>query len=341
MRKFDFNDILINPVDLSDIDSRSDISVNYESGELPIFAAPMDTVIDDDNIELFTELGINVCLPRGLTKKYKSGDNNPYVFESYGLSEIDNLLDGSLDSDSVSDYILIDVANGHMRRLYKMVSDFKEKFPSKILMVGNIANPNTYKLLSLAGADFIRVGIGNGAGCLTTQQTGVGYPMASLIKECYDLKLDMSRSAKIVADGGFQKFSDMNKALSLGSDYVMLGSVLNKTIESSGDNYLKIGLKVSKSIAKLLHKRKIKIYKKFRGMSTKEVQKKWGRKVLRTSEGVVRIRPVEYTLNGWVENYTDYLETAMSYSGCVNLGEFIGKAEYVFITNHSYERFSK
>ena len=40
------------------------------------------------------------------------------------------------------------------------------------------------------------------------------------------------------------------------------------------------------------------VYKKFRGMSTKEVQKSWGKEELKTSEGVVRKHKVEYTLQG-------------------------------------------
>ena len=53
-------------------------------------------------------------------------------------------------------------------------------------MTGNVANPHTYKFLSEIGVEYVRVGIGNGSGCLTTQQTAIGYPMASLIEECYN-----------------------------------------------------------------------------------------------------------------------------------------------------------
>jgi hypothetical protein len=76
-------------------------------------------------------------------------------------------------------------------------------------------------------------------------------------------------------------------------------------------------------------------------MSTKEVQKKWGKEVLTTSEGVIRFRRVEYTLQQWVENFEDYLRSAMSYSNANNLNEFIGNAEIIKITDNSYKRFKK
>jgi hypothetical protein len=83
------------------------------------------------------------------------------------------------------------------------------------------------------------------------------------------------------------------------------------------------------------------IYKKFRGMSTKEVQKKWGKEVLTTSEGVVRFRKVEYTLKKWVDNFEDYLRSAMSYSDARTLEDFIGQVEIINITDNAYNRFKK
>lgn len=176
--------------------------------------------------------------------------------------------------------------------------------------------------------------------CLTSKNTGVGYPMASLIKECYEIKLTMAKSAKIVADGGFKEYSDIIKALLLGADYVMIGSLLNKSIESSGDNYFR-KIKISKKMANFLFKKGLTVKKKFRGMSTKEVQRKWGKKILTTSEGVVRYRPVEYYLDSWVENFDHYLRSAMSYTGCFDLDEFIGCSRYNMITQNAYKRFDK
>jgi len=177
--------------------------------------------------------------------------------------------------------------------------------------------------------------------CSTTVHTGIGYPMASLIKECYEVSCTLDRPAKIVADGGMQNYSDIIKALALGADYVMVGSLFNKAIESCGDNYLWGKIKVNQKIAELAYRNKIPVYKKFRGMSTKEVQKKWGKQVLTTSEGVVRIRKVEYTLAQWVENFEAYLRSAMSYTNSTNLQEFIGCVETIRITNNAYNRFKK
>jgi hypothetical protein len=82
-------------------------------------------------------------------------------------------------------------------------------------------------------------------------------------------------------------------------------------------------------------------YKKFRGMSTKEVQKKWGKQHLTTSEGVVRYRQVEYSLDKWLENFEAYLRSAMSYTNSKNLSEFIGIVETIKISDNSYNRFKK
>lgn len=177
--------------------------------------------------------------------------------------------------------------------------------------------------------------------CTTTVHTGVGYPMASLIRECYEYSLRITKPAKIVADGGMQNYSDIIKALALGADYVMVGGLFNKSIESCGENYLWGRIKVPQCIAEFAFKKGIPVYKKFRGMSTKEVQKKWGKKTLTTSEGVVRKRKVEHSLVKWVDNFTDYLRSSMSYTSSFNLDEFIGHVDTVKITDNAYNRFKK
>ena len=344
--KVDFNDILITPSVTTAINSRSEVNPFKENGLLPIITAPMDTVVDESNSDLFMSHKLNICLPRGEKRTQIE------MFESYSLKQFKEsfIENGGLINNIESPlYILIDTANGHISDLINTTKSAKDLYGDKmVLMVGNIANPQTYKLLSDAGADYIRCGIGNGQGCLTTQQLGIGYPMASLIRECYYISLTLDLPAKIVADGGMKDYSDIIKALALGADYVMLGSILNKCAESCGQSFLKgNGNPVPISTAEAINHFKrgdlgeSTIIKEFRGMSTKEVQKKWGNEVLKTSEGVVRYRPVEYTLEGWVDNFESYLRSAMSYVNATNLDDFINNSEFINITNNSYNRFKK
>ena len=352
---FDFDDILIQPAEITHIESRSEINPRY-GDFLPLITAPMDTVISEENKHLFHELGIEVVLPR------INNPNNDYVsnneFFSYSLTDFERIfLDRTPKRTGRKMYALIDVANGHMKNVYEFAKSAKIKYEDDlVLMVGNVANPDTYYKFASINVDYVRIGIGNGAGCLTTQQTGIGYPMASLIEECSNIqtkKYYMGNcnpyETKIVADGGFQKYSDVIKALALGADYVMLGSIFNKALESAGETQKMIHHQMGgwetidqySDEAKQMLESDIRLKKVFRGMSTKEVQRDWGKEKLTTSEGVVREHRVEYTLSQWVENFEDYLKSAMSYTNKKTLPEFIGKVKYNFITMNSLKRFSK
>jgi IMP dehydrogenase/GMP reductase len=341
--KFDFDDILIQPEIITDINSRTEVNPFYSNGFLPLITAPMDTVVNTSNCELFYNEKINICLPRGEQRKEKT------MFQSYSLSQFKETFlynSAQFTDEEFPLYVLIDTANGHTEDLVTTVTAAKHFYEDKmVLMVGNIAHPESYKILSNAGADLIRIGIGNGGGCLTTQQLGIGYPMGSLISECYAISCTLDNPAKIVADGGMKKYADIIKALALGADYVMVGSIFNKALESAGENYgpstPSLNKKLTQESAENFYKGGYKIFKMFRGMSTKEVQKAWGNEVLKTSEGVVKYQEVEYTIGSWTENFEHYLRSAMSYTNSLTLEDFIGKVKVNLITEHAFNRFNK
>lgn len=341
---YDFDDLLIEPIVLSNIKSRSEINIKNVYGYLPLMTAPMDTVVGENNFHLFANQGILPVLPRIINPSSDHFDVN--MFLSYGLDDFKKIfLDNKIYvPDGSRIMALIDVANGHMMELYEMAKMAKTMYGySMLLMIGNVANPKTFLEYCKIGVDMVRVGIGNGGGCLTTMQTGVGYPMASLITECNNMRNDDGYKTEIVADGGFKKYADIIKALGLGADYVMLGSILNKCLESSGEttreNYELVNQYSRES--KDMFQAEIPLYKNFRGMSTKEVQKSWGRDDLKTSEGVTRRNEVMYTIEGWTQNFEDYLRSAMSYSGKKELHHFIGGANFNVISRNTLKRFSK
>lgn len=341
---FDFDDLLILPATLTPIRSRKNVSTRYDNGFFPLMTAPMDTVVNMSNFDDFERNGIIPIIPRILypEKNWYRTDK----FLSYSLDDFEKIF---LSEDKIKTYhgnkimALIDIANGHMEALYEVTKSAKKIYGEDMcLMIGNIANPDTYQKYCVTGVDYIRIGIGNGNGCLTSVQTGVGYPMASLIKECYKLKKRYG-CPSIVADGGFKKYSDIIKGLALGADYIMIGSIFNKALESAGQTTKENGEIIDQfsNDAKQMFDLDIPLFKTFRGMSTKEVQKEWGRDDLKTSEGIIRRNRVEYTLESWTKNFDSYLRSAMSYTGKDELSQFIGRVHLNFITQNSFRRFDK
>ena len=208
--KIDFNDILIVPKKTTSINSRySDVYVNKP---YPIFTAPMDTVVGVDNYREFIDNGINVVLPRTIpyidafSISLKTSEQ---VFVSLGFNEIIEIMKNNFNDVHSNACILIDVANGHMVKIIDICKHIKKSRPDIKIMVGNIANPKTYKKYADSKSiDYLRIGIGNGNGCLTTKHSGVGYPMASLIIEINEIRnklisrgYDKNILPKIIADG--------------------------------------------------------------------------------------------------------------------------------------------
>jgi GMP reductase len=354
--KVDFDNILVTPKINTEITSRYKDVILPET--LPLFTAPMDTVVNLNNIDTFMDNKINITLPR--TIKYDEFRNRvrnenmqfySNIFISMGFKEIEEHHKTNFSAFHENAHISIDVANGHMQKIMDFAKEIKRLRPDIILMVGNIANPKTYTWYAENKCvDYIRIGIGNGGGCLTTKQSGVGFPMASLIYEIRQEKLlyvydhhtenDFIFPPAIVADGGMKDYVDVIKALALGADFVMIGSIFNKAFESCAPNYL-YGVKINKRFAEKLFDNGYPIKKYFRGMSTKAAQKAMGKTTFKTSEGIVTYRKVEYHLQGWIENFEHYLRNTMSFSNAKTLKDFIGMADICRITDKGYDRFNK
>jgi len=338
--KFDFNDISLVPAILSNIISRNEINIFDINNKLPIFVSPMDTVVDDGNYKTFIDLGMYVCMPRNYSESNKKYEDECFI--SYGLDDIESIIN---NGEELPKRVLIDVANAHSIRVYEVSKKIKENYNIE-LMVGNIANPETYIKYAKIGVDYIRCGIGAGQSCTTSANSSIHYPIASLIHEISKIKkeLKFKNAPKIIADGGFKNYDDVIKAIGIGADGVMLGSIINKSIESCGDNFIVKNneyIKIDNDDAIKLYGEGITIFKRFRGMSTKEVQIKWGKKELRTSEGIVKFNKVEYSISGWIDNFKDYLKSCMSYQNKLNISEFIGNSDFIFITKNAYDRFNK
>jgi hypothetical protein len=351
--KYSLKDVSIVPAAVSSIDSRSQCKPYTNEGMLPLFTAPMSSVISLDNYVLFEDNKIHPIIPRNIDFETRKGMCSQ-TWCAFSLKEFEELFcDGNI-IDNKKRYVLIDIANGNMLKLHGSINLAKSTYGfNLVIMAGNVANPETYEALSNAGCDYVRCSVGTGFGCITASNTGIYYPSASLIRECFEISQNLNNPAYIVADGGVRNYDDVIKYLALGADYCMVGSVFGKMLESAGETiYLEPSSYTNEYFKIDQYSDRIKsdfirgngnpqIMKTYYGMSTKRAQKELGNTVLKTSEGIERQIKVEYTMSQWVENFTDYLRSAMSYTNSRTLSDFIGKVQIALLSNSAQESINK
>jgi len=203
------------------------------------------------------------------------------------------------------DILCIDVANGFNQTVYDVVQELKKL--NIDIMVGNVCNAEGFEFLCRAGADCIRVGIGNGSICSTRLVTGVGSGQFTALMQCR--QVSRKYNVGMISDGGhLGKDGNIAKAFVVGSNAMILGKTLAATDETPG---------------RIINRnnRRVKYY---RGMasamamiSKSEISKQEYNEN-QTSEGV----DMEIEIKGPVQNILKRIESSikstMSYIGCEN-----------------------
>lgn len=327
-----FDKYYITPEPISYINHRNecvpyyDAYYNEEMGgwslsgaHFPIFTAPMSSIVDDKNVNVFDSHCINAIVPRSVDYDTRIELAKSLYWIAMGLEEFENFIDSNPKFEEI--YICVDMANGHMRKLMDLAAIAKHKFGnSLILMVGNIANAETYKKYAEIGVDYVRVGIGGGSVCETNTLTGVGQDLPKLIQECRKIKGDNINYPNIVADGGINSIRDIIIALALGADYVMCGRIFAKCEEACGKHLQYFRDLNSETGDMILHRL-------YYGMSTKRAQIEFHSKKIKPEEGKEDWVKVEYTLKEWTEQFDAAISSTMSYCNVSMLRDFIGKVK--------------
>jgi len=324
-----FDDVLLVP-QYSDIKSRKEIDignvVKYPNGfyksTLPIISAPMDTVTEDKMSDAMYNAGGLSILHRyntieqqvNLVKKIK---NNTFIGAAIGVTGDYFERAQELIKNNVS-LLCIDVAHGHHILVKKALTKLKQEFSSAHIMAGNVATSTAFSSLSYWGADSIRVGIGGGSICSTQLQTGCGLStlqsVINIHKNWYNEKRPL-----LVADGGFRTSGDIVKALAVGADFVMLGSMLAGSTETPGEI---IDRPVDLTPGRLTCKK----YKTYRGMASKEAQMDW-KGEHSSFEGVSTTIPYKGSVKNVLSDITNGIRSGFSYCGARNLKELRQKAQ--------------
>lgn len=218
------------------------------------------------------------------------------------------------------DVIVVDSAHGHSKGVIETVKKIKKDYDIEVI-AGNIATGDAARDLIDAGADGLKVGIGPGSICTTRVIAGIGIPQVTAILSC--AKVASPAGVPLIADGGIRFSGDVTKALALGADSVMIGSMFAGTEESPGEKVIFKG----------------RTFKLCRGMGSLGAMNDGGsdryfqdKKRKFVPEGIEGRVPYKGRLAEFVYQLTGGVKSGMGYCGSPDLKTLREKAQFVKIT---------
>jgi IMP dehydrogenase len=222
------------------------------------------------------------------------------------------------------DLLVVDTAHGHSRNVLETVAAVKARYPSAQVLAGNIATATAAQALIDAGADAVKVGIGPCSICTTRVVAGVGVPQITAIADV--ARVTRPAGIPLIADGGIRYSGDLAKAIAVGADCIMAGSLLAGTDESPGEKILFEG----------------RVYKTYRGMGSLGAMQQGSKdryfqgEVTEADklvpEGIEGRVPYKGRARDVIYQMVGGLRSGMGYCGTRTIGELQQKAELVRVT---------
>jgi len=222
------------------------------------------------------------------------------------------------------DVLVVDTAHGHAQSVLDRVKWIKKHYPTIDIIAGNIATAKAATALIKAGADGLKVGIGPGSICTTRIISGVGMPQITAIQNVASVA--KKHGVPIIADGGIRYSGDICKALAIGADCVMIGSLLAGTEESPGEIELYQG----------------RTYKSYRGMGSlgamaRGSSERYFQDLQESDklvpEGIEGRVPYKGSLANVIFQLIGGVRSGMGYLGAKNIHELQKNAEWVKVTH--------
>ena len=138
-----------------------------------------------------------------------------------------------------ADVLCIDSSEGYTE-WQKMTLEFvRERYGDSVKIgAGNVVDREGFRFLAEAGADFVKVGIGGGAICITREAKGIGRGQATAVIEVARARDQYFKETgvyvPICSDGGIVHDHHVTLALAMGADFCMLGRYFARFDESPG-----------------------------------------------------------------------------------------------------------
>lgn len=328
-----YDDVLLVP-QRSAIRSRSQVSLASRltrsiDMSTPVLAANMDTVCGWEMAATMAQLGAVGIIHRFLPIADQQAEVRK-AFEACAGGTIGaaigtdhDMIERSLAcGEAGASVVVLDIAHGHAEHAIEGVRRLKAEAPALQVIAGNVATRNGALDLAEAGADAIKVGVGPGGVCTTRLVAGVGVPQLTAVSDA----VNADCGVPIIADGGIRTSGDIAKALAVGADSVMIGSMFAGTKEAPGE----------------VEQTDRGLFKRVRGMASREAAEQRAARAggelddeyfeHRAAEGVEGLVPYRGSVVLLVNELMAGLKSSMSYSNAASLEEFRNRAKLVRIT---------
>ncbi len=221
-----------------------------------------------------------------------------------------------------ADVLVLDSAHGHSENILQAAAMVRSSFPHAQLIAGNVATYEGAKALIKAGVDTVKVGIGPGSICTTRVVAGVGVPQITAILEAGRATREADKC--LIADGGIKFSGDIVKALAVGANSIMVGSMLAGTDETPGETILYQG----------------RTYKTYRGMGSIDAMKQGSsdryfqeKSKKLVPEGIVGRVPSRGPAADTIYQLMGGLRSGMGYLGAKDINDLYQNSQYVEISS--------
>lgn len=136
-----------------------------------------------------------------------------------------------------ADILCIDSSEGFSEWQKIVLTYVREHYGDRVKIgAGNVVDKEGFLFLAKAGADFVKIGIGGGAICITREQKGIGRGQATALIEVAQARDEYFEETgiyvPICSDGGIVHDYHITLALAMGADFLMLGRYFARFDES-------------------------------------------------------------------------------------------------------------
>ncbi|MDR1060108.1 MAG: IMP dehydrogenase [Clostridiales bacterium] len=142
--------------------------------------------------------------------------------------------------DAGADALCVDSSDGYTEWQERTLRFVRDRYGDGVIVGGgNVVTAEGFRFLADCGADFVKVGMGGGAICITREQKGVGRGQATALM---DVAAERDRYfaetgvyVPVCSDGGIVHDYHIALALAMGADFVMLGRYFARFDESNSE----------------------------------------------------------------------------------------------------------